>query len=83
MDLETSGKLRFSILKGRPEGWKGGGGLIRGWKFPKDLFLLVGLEFISVVSDTNDMNGMTHDWNYYTLGRCVLKLWGVGHKWGS
>ena len=60
-----------------------GWGIIRGWKFPKDLFLLVGLEFISVVSDTNAMTGMTHEWSYSTLGRCFLKLWGVGHKWGS
>ena len=43
MNVGTSGDLGFSILKGRPEGWKGGGGLIRGWKFPKDLVLLVGL----------------------------------------
>ena len=43
MDLGNSGDLRFYILKGRPKGWKGGGGLIRGWKFPKDLVLLVGL----------------------------------------
>ena len=83
MDLVTSGELVFSILKDRPEGWKGGGGFIRGWKFSKDLYLLVGLDFISVVSDTNVMTGMTHDWNYYTLSRWVLKLWGVGHNWES
>ena len=71
MDMGTSGELIFSILKGRPKGWKWGGGLIRGWKFPKDILLLVGLEFISVVSDTNVMTGMTYDWNYFNLGRCV------------
>ena len=74
MDLVTSGELVFSILKDRPEGWKGGGGFIRGWKFSKDLYLLVGLDFISVVSDTNVMTGMISDWNYFALGRWVFKF---------
>ena len=65
MDPGTSGKLIFYILKGRPKGWKGGRGFIRGWNFPKDLFLFVGLEFISLVTDTNVMTGMTYDWNYF------------------
>ena len=61
MGLDISGKLRFFILKGRPEGWKGGGGLFSGWDFPNALILLVGLEFISLVSDTNLMTGMIHE----------------------
>ena len=61
MDLGISGELRFSILKGRLEGWKGGGGLIREWYFPKAMVSLVGLEFIFLLSDANVMTGMTHD----------------------
>ena len=78
MDMGTSGELIFSILKGRPKGWKWGGGLIRGWKFPKDILLLVGLEFISVVSDTNVMTGMTYI-GIILIWVGVLKLWVVGH----
>ena len=61
MDVGTSGDLGFYMLKGSPKGWKGGGELISGWDFSKALVLLVGLEFISVVSDTNFMTGMIHE----------------------
>ena len=83
MDTGTSGDLVFSILKSRPVGWQVVGGLIRRWKCSKALVLLVVLEFICIVSDTNYMNVMTHDYNYSTLGRWLLKLLGVVHKWDS
>ena len=61
MNVGTSGDLGFYMLKGRPKEWKGDGELISGWDFSKALVLLVGLEFISVVSDTNFMTGMIHE----------------------